>query len=184
MGDRHQFRAKWHNYAMGIYFVTICTHNRAHILGHISHDNITLSGIGLVAQQCILEIQQHHHSAELLNYVVMPNHIHIILKVEEQQSSSIKESANMGCLHAPKHKEPCGDFHHNSKLGTIIGSFKAAVTRSLRTANIDAYQQKTPIWQPRYHEHIIRDRESYDKIMAYIDNNVRTWQHDCFFNSK
>lgn len=169
---------------MGIFFVTICTHNRAHILGQITKDNMHLSNIGLIAQQCILEIDKHHKGVELLNHIIMPNHIHIVLKVEPQQLSAVDGSKNIGCLRTSQHKESCVDFHHNSKLGVIIGAFKAAVTRSLRSANTGISQQTTPIWQPRYHEHIIRNRESYDKIMTYIDNNVRTWQHDCFYNTK
>ncbi len=42
----------------------------------------------------------------------------------------------LGCLKPPKHGEICNDFHHNSRLAVIVGSFKAAVTRLARTRYI------------------------------------------------
>ena len=67
----------------------------------------------------------------------------------------------MGCLRAPQHGEPCEDFHHNSSLAVIVGTFKAAVTRLMRTrciASLRQQQQKQKVWQSRYHEHIIRNQ--------------------------
>jgi REP element-mobilizing transposase RayT len=36
-------------------------------------------------------------------------------------------------------------------------------------------------WQPRFHEHIIRDEESYLKIVEYIQNNPLKWQEDKYY---
>ena len=38
------------------------------------------------------------------------------------------------------------------------------------------------IWQRGYHDHIIRDKEDYNKIWEYIDTNVMKWELDCFYS--
>ncbi|MEB3291536.1 MAG: hypothetical protein VKJ24_00105 [Synechococcales bacterium] len=38
-------------------------------------------------------------------------------------------------------------------------------------------------WQPRYHDHIIRDAQAFDRIRHYIRNNPRQWQKDKFWKS-
>ena len=78
-------------------------------------------------------------------------------------SAQAKQNAGqkMGCLRAPQHGEPCEDFHHNSSLAVVVGTFKAAVARLMRTrciASLRQQQQKQKVWQPRYHEHIIRNQ--------------------------
>lgn len=46
MSDRHQFRAKWHNYNGGIYFVTICSAEKRHIFGQIIESQFKPSPLG------------------------------------------------------------------------------------------------------------------------------------------
>lgn len=90
--------------------------------------------------------------------------------------SIIAKSNTLGCLKPPKHGEICNDFHHNSRLAVIVGSFKAAVTRLARTRCIASL----PVWQSRFHEHIIHNQHALDNIMTYIDENVSHWDKDCF----
>lgn len=144
MNDRHAFRARWHDYNGGIYFVTICTHRRKHLFGRIHSD----AAVGT------------RFIASALGEIV-----------EEAM-----------------HTEGVADFHHNSRLATIVGAFKAGVTRNARTRLIASlpglhnyeHINRMPIWQSRYHEHIIRNQRAYDNIMNYIDNNIRNWHMDCF----
>ncbi len=91
----------------------------------------------------------------------------------------------MGCLRPPRHSEPCEDFHHNCSLAVVVGTFKAAVTRLMRTRCIASLQQQQiqTVWQPRYHEHIIRNQRAFEKIMNYIDTNIEKWDQDCFYTN-
>ena len=207
MSDRHAFRAEWHDYNSGIYFVTICSKDKQHIFGKIKDSIMILSDIGKIVERCILDISNHHTNVELWNYVVMPNHIHMVINVGTQPapvgtryiaSAQPMQTAgrNMGCLRALRHGEPCEDFHHNSSLVVVVGTFKAAVTRLMRTrcglmrtrciASLQQQQQQQQIhavWQPRYHEHIIRNQRAFEKIMNYIDTNIEKWSHDCFYTN-
>ena len=207
MSDRHAFRAEWHDYNSGIYFVTICSKDKQHIFGKIKDSIMILSDIGKIVERCILDISNHHTNVELWNHVIMPNHIHMVINVGTQPapvgtryiaSEQPMQTAgqNMGCLRAPRHGEPCEYFHHNCSLAVVVGTFKAAVTRLMRTrcglmrtrciASLQQQQQQQQIqtvWQPRYHEHIIRNQRAFENIMNYVDTNIENWSHDCFYTN-
>ncbi len=153
MSDRHSFRAEWHDYNSGIYFVTICANHKRHIFGKISDGQIYLSAIGNIIKNCLISIPNHHKNVELWNYVVMPNHIHMVLCVgttpvgaqyfapatttpATTTPATTTPEQNTGCLKPPRHGDPRIDNHFNSRLAVIIRSFKAAcsieVNRQLR----------------------------------------------------
>ena len=196
MSDRHAFRAEWHDYNSGIYFVTICSKDKQHIFGKIRNSNMILSEIGKIVESCILDISNHHTNVELWNHVIMPNHIHMVINLATPPPVGTRYIAsaqamhnagqNMGCLRASRHGEPCEDFHHNSSLAVVVGTFKAAVTRLMRTrciASLRRQQQIQTVWQPRYHEHIIRNQSAFENIMNYVDTNIEKWSHDCFYTN-
>lgn len=87
MANRHQFRANWHDYNGGIYFVTVCTHGRRHTLGSITNGEMHLSELGKITDRCINELERHHSDVSLLNYVVMPNHIHLAIDISPAPST-------------------------------------------------------------------------------------------------
>lgn len=177
MTDRHRFRAAWHDYDSAVYFVTVCAANKRSIFGHIAGDTMLLNELGLITDKAINEIPQHYPYVEIWNHVVMPNHVHMVVFVGTRHAASASTArANCGCLHPSRHGEPCADNHHNSQLARIVGSFKSAVTRIARTRHAASLQ----VWQPRYHDHIIRHQMSFDNIMNYIDNNPAIWSADCF----
>ena len=75
-------RAEWHDYNGGAYFVTICTHGREHYFGEISGGQMNLSEIGNYVNNVIQKISTHNHYAEIPLYVIMPNHIHLIVIID------------------------------------------------------------------------------------------------------
>ena len=80
-------RAAWHDYNGGIYFVTICTHAREHYFGEIRYDEngeaiMTMSEIGKHAEECISKMELLHNDITVPLWVVMPNHIHLLVIVE------------------------------------------------------------------------------------------------------
>jgi hypothetical protein len=60
-------------------------------------------------------------------------------------------------------------------LSTYICSLKAAVTRYAHECGIPF------AWQPRYHDHAIRDWKDNNNISQYIENNVMNWEKDYFY---
>ena len=59
-------------------------------------------------------------------------------------------------------------------VSSIIGSYKSAVTRHARRLGYEF------AWQPRFHDHIIRNEQAYINISNYIINNPIKWQEDKF----
>ena len=81
MTDRCQFRADWHDYNDGIYFVTICCKDKSHYFGAIENGEMRLSIPGTIIDRQIAALPTHFPGLELLNHVIMPNHVHIILSI-------------------------------------------------------------------------------------------------------
>ena len=79
---RRSARLKGYDYSQaGMYFVTICTHNRLCLFGEIQ-----LNEAGCVLQQCWVDIPIHFPQVELDEYVIMPNHIHGILTIVDSRT--------------------------------------------------------------------------------------------------
>ena len=74
-----------HNYNEGTFFVTICTHERKHYFGNIIDEKMCLSKLGVYTEYCISQIPIINKHVILHSYVVMPNHIHMIVIVSEAE---------------------------------------------------------------------------------------------------
>ena len=187
MANRHQFRADWHDYNRGIYFVTICCVQKRHLFGKIIRDpggapRFIPSALGEAVKENIKNIHTYYDNVEVWNHVVMPNHIHLVIAIQAQPTEPASaEQSGIGCLKPKRHEAPQSqDFHHNSKLASVVGAFKAGVTRWARTRRIASVPGDGKIWQARFHEHIIRSQRAFDNIMNYIDTNIENWCRDTF----
>ena len=169
--QRKSPRAFWHDYAGGLYFVTIVTHERRHFFGHISNDQMHLSVIGSYLDQQMLHITLHYHYAQPIKHVVMPNHLHFILYIDHETLPHSKRDT----VEAQNASDPIDYARQNiGWLSVVVGGIKSSVSKF---AHLSEPQFK---WQSRYHDHVIRNRDEFKKISDYIDNNVFTWNQDCF----
>lgn len=173
-------RAAFLDYMSGDYFVTVCTKNKIHYFGYIRNDKINLSSVGQFLKDNIESTEDHYPDAIILNYVIMPNHVHLIVRIKDVAGNGQNDVVNRGKLNelaeisVATGRDPTMTTHHNSRLSVIVGSMKAAVTRYARLNSIEFG------WQPRYHDHMIRGSRDGDNIWNYIDNNVANWNKDCF----
>ena len=76
-------RAAWHDYMGGAYFVTICTKDREFYFGEIKNDEMHLSEIGTYANEQFRDVSSNYPYAVIPSYVIMPNHIHAIVIIDE-----------------------------------------------------------------------------------------------------
>lgn len=142
-----------------------------------------LSAIGEIAESEWLKTFEMRPDMNLTmgEFVVMPNHFHAIIGIGKNEYNSgdncgTNSGDAMHCVptaaNQPK-PSPKNHFGPQSKnLATIIRGFKIGVTRSARELN-PAFT-----WQSRFHEHIIRDGASFDRITRYIQINPANWQGD------
>ena len=178
-------RARWHDYSDGAYFVTICTQEREPYFGHIVNGQITYTDLGLSANDCLQTIPSHFPDAEIPEWIVMPNHIHAIIIINApipnvetqnlasqiQQYTNHSETQNFASLQ----EEPILKFGPQSKnLASIVRGFKIGVTKFANEHNLSF------AWQPRFHDHIIRNQYEMNCIADYIKNNVERWKEDCY----
>ena len=180
----------WDYSLNGAYFITICTQNREHFFGKIENQKMQLSEIGKLATQFWLEIPNHFPFIELENFVVMPNHIHGILimnniLVETRFIASNNETNNETNVEtrfiASRQDNNiggiCGDknpmLHDN--ISKIIRWYKGRC--SFESRKIDSNFG----WQSRFHDHIIRNSNSFEIIQNYIVENPLKWKNDKFY---
>jgi len=177
---RRSIRLKGYDYSQdGLYFITICTHNREFLFGEIINNKMILNSAGKMANECWLKIPEHFPDAILHNHVVMPNHVHGIIELANRHVVGVQ---NLEPLQPPQQTLPPqqNQFQHiiPRSIGSIVRGYKIGVTNYFRT-HTDVYQ----VWQRNYHEHIIRDEPSYWRISEYIINNPGAWENDKFYRN-
>ena len=176
----------WDYSQPGAYFVTICTANRKCFFGEVAvvitheerqyieyNNEVSLNELGRIAESEWLKTKELRSdmNLELGEYVVMPNHIHGIIFIgENQYNVNIKEYLDG----TPRNK-----FGPQSKnLASVIRGFKSAVTTYARINNLIFN------WQTRFHDHIIRSEAEYYRIAEYITSNPSNWSKDEFYPLK
>lgn len=168
---RKSVRLREYDYSQpGNYFFTICTVNRACILGEIRGCGVKLSAAGEFVQATWLTIPDHFPMVHLDEMVIMPNHVHGILCIRTDEDGMPVDRPWPGGSNAQSGIGP-----RKNSLGSIIGSFKSASSREI---NKHRGTPGVPLWQANYYEHIIRDEQSLDRIRAYIAGNPARWEDD------
>lgn len=163
-GKRNSVRIKGYDYSQaGAYFVTICAHNKECLFGEINDGVIILNDVGKIVKFERLKNQELRHNVKSEEYVIMPNHIHGIIIIEDEELSRSEGQP-----------EIFGKPVKNS-LPTIIRSFKSAATRQF---NLMTHNPGKRLWQRNYYEHIIRDENDCRRIREYIDSNTVKWELD------
>ena len=131
------------------YFVTNCTGNRWCIFGS---PNI-LNGYGKIAEEEILKIPSHYEGIIIDKYVVMPNHVHMIVILE----------------------------NGNYNLNQIIAQYKSGVTRWIRKCMPDvavwqrSYHDHVIRNQAAYEKiwlYIEANPKNWDQDCFYLDPNI------------
>lgn len=98
--NRRSIRLKGYNYAQsGLYFITLCCQHRAHLFGEIRQDEMILNEAGHVVDACWKAIPEHFPHAVLHAYVVMPDHMHGIIELNEGVNNSFPK--NVGAENLP-----------------------------------------------------------------------------------
>jgi putative transposase len=137
----------------------------------VANETVNLSSIGKYADACWREVPQHHHHVDIDEFVVMPNHMHAIVILggperlpELRKREKFKRVAKLNDVR-PK----------ANSLGAVVGSFKSAVKRWCVTEQMEFE------WQPRFHDRIIRGKNSLKAVREYIRDNPANWSKDEFY---
>jgi REP element-mobilizing transposase RayT len=192
---RQSTRLKGYDYSKeGNYFLTICCQDKECLFGDVVNGKMILNNIGEVVNECWLKIPNHFPKVKLKEYVIMPNHIHGIIELINDEKSVSNNTAveNLRVINLKAENEQLlnsipiknsiiqNNFQKCTprSIGSIIKGFKIGVTKWIRDKNNFEPILIESIWQRNYHEHIIRDNREYEKIVKYIINNPSKWEID------
>ena len=156
-------RLKGYDYSKkGAYFLTICTQNRKNILSTIVGEGSPLprlSPYGEIVDGCIQKIPGKYPEVSVDCYVIMPNHIHILLSIVKND----------------------GRGDPSPTAGTIVGWLKYQSTKEINQLRGSSGDK---IFQRSFFDHIVRNRDDYDEIFKYICENPTRWRYDKLYAEK
>lgn len=175
---RRSIRLKHYDYSWtGAYYVTIVTWHRDILFGKIVNGEMILNKAGKTVLAELLELPKRLRYVELGAYIIMPNHVHVIIFIKGEAPLALpNQFIRNALLHndtAESSSPPRGP--KPASLGAIIGQFKSRATiRLWKIPNL----QNTLIWQRNYYEHIIRDEVDLKNKTDYIEANPSLWDDD------
>lgn len=148
----------------GAYFITICTQDRECTLSDIDVGDgfpvPVLTDYGKISDKYINLITEKYPTVFVDKYVIMPNHIHLLLVVQNPDFTA------------------SGTGNPSPTIGNVIGWLKYQVSKQINEIHGIAGQH---IFQRSYHDHIIRNEKTFQMIWKYIDENPLKWESDCFY---
>lgn len=192
---RKSFRLKGYDYSLnGAYFITICVQDMKCVFGKIIDGKMVFNELGKIAEEYWKKIGELHDFVDLSAFVIMPNHVHGIIVINH-------DDGDVGASHRHaqdmvSHSSNAYSYNSNrvspwetpTRIRTIqlpkkgipslMNHYKGAVKK---WANKNHHEYFS--WQRNYHEHIIRNEQSFEKIHDYIVHNPKSWHQDCFFIS-
>lgn len=164
---RKEIRLKNYNYnSNGSYFITFCVQDKKKILSQIHvgalHEapEVKLTEYGKVVKD-VIETVEERFEVTVDEYVIMPNHVHIIITSRRDISErAIHESPLRG----------------RSVISKIVGYIKMNSSKIIHRYNPDI-----KIWQRSYYDHIIRNEADYTEKLNYIQVNPLKWSKDEYY---
>lgn len=167
---RKSIRLQGYDYSQaGLYFITVCTHNRMPLFGEIVDGQMQFNKSGIVADEEWRKTEHIRSNIVLHEFVIMPNHVHGIIELVGAHCMR-PECANSD--------EQPGRVQRAPTVGDVVRGFKSSVTKRLNAISGTSGQR---FWQRNYYEHIIRNEDAYLKIAEYIQTNPQRWETDTYY---
>jgi len=187
----------------GLYFVTVCTAKKICWFGEVVDGKMVDSDFGSIARRQWEKSFAIRKELECHAFVLMPNHLHAIVELVIPQDDGGRRGdlgfnvetygrTSLPPAHSQKQKNQTnplrdskGSFHRQKKsISSFIAGYKSAVVIKIddfiddNQLSISKFNRANPLWQPRYHDHIIRNEKSYHRIRNYILSNPENWEDD------
>jgi len=112
--------------------------------------------IGNIIDEEIKNIQNRYINVKIDNYIIMPNHVHLIVALNKPWQE----------------QSPC------PTLFDVICTLKSITTKRVNQAECIS---KRKIWQARFNDHIIRNQYEYEMIWNYVEHNITKWNLDKYY---
>lgn len=159
--NRRSIRLRDFDYSQErFYFVTICSYKGKEVFGSFHKENIELSDLGKLIDNCLKDLKNRFEIV-LDKYVVMSNHIHLIIQIVGANHDSPKMGERAI-------RESPVQIGKRSLLSKIIGFLKADVSRKFGMR----------VWHRNYYDRVVRNRMELERIREYIIENPKNWHRD------
>lgn len=199
---RRSIRLKGYDYSQpGAYFVTLCAQGRECLFGKIENGEMILNDIGKIVADEWSKSAEIRDEIDLGEWVIMPNHFHGIVIINENNRVQRFCGVNRPCrVNRPvdptimnaengSHYRPVDptfdEYEFNEKpgprpksLASLLAGFKSSVTVRVNDLR---HTPGAKIWQRNYYERIIRNKMEYQQKTEYILKNPLNWKEDNFF---
>jgi len=178
---RRSIRLKGYDYSQaGAYFVTVCVKDHACLFGDVEQGGMILNDAGNMVKTWWLSIPDKYKHVELDEYMIMPNHIHGIIKIVGADQCVCPEPSVCPEYSKYSNETRKKGEHIGSPLPRMMQWFKTMTTneyiRGINTHGWERFNGK--LWQRNYYEHIIRDDKELQAIREYIIYNPLKWDED------
>ena len=125
------------------------------------YPKIQLTKIGNFVDETISSMNTAYQNFSIDKYVIMPNHIHLIIFIDDFGRLEI----------APTNGRRTEVATTMPSIPNIVRFLKSNVTKLVGVS----------VWQKLYYDHIIRDENDYLRIGDYILNNPSNWITDEYY---
>ena len=175
--------------APGAYFITVCTQNRKQILSQIVKSSVcdsdrmmpnntvgegftlpktalNMTPYGATVDKWIREISNKYSHISVDRYVIMPNHIHLLISVKRPNGRGDPSPTENVEVKSPGVIEAIAwlKYHTTKEIKEKFNTFDI------------------PIWQRSFHDHVIRNEEDYYEVAKYIAENPICWEEDTLYS--
>ncbi len=139
----------------GCYFITFCTYKR------ICYFELGNKEVHQIIEKIVARLPFFRGSwnIEVVDWVLMPNHIHLLVYLDagyDHESVSQPNNAHLS-------------------IGAIIGTLKRRISKEIKP-HLPAGIEN--IWQRGYYDRIVRNETEFNAIQAYIQQNPARWMED------
>ena len=178
LSKRKPTRLKTFDYnTTGLYFITICTEERRQVLSRIvgvdvpgDPNNLELLPYGKVADKYIKQMDAFYEKITVDQYVIMPNHIHLLLFVHRDGSPGTSTPT----MYPSPQARSSTPTRQTSSVSHFVSSFKRFCNK----------EYGKNIWQRGFYDHIIRGRKDYEELVKYIHENPIKWFYDELYSEE
>lgn len=175
-------RLKGYDYStVGSYSVTICVQHRLCLLGEIVDGEMRPNETGRTIERWWRFLPRRFPGMDIDAFVVMPDHMHGIILIGTNPTDAGRHPLVGTDLRVcPAAREGRDASHRQPHLPTILQRFKTITTTDYIAGvnHMDWSPFDGRLWQPRYHDRIVRSDRELDRIRTYIANNPANWPRD------
>ena len=184
----HLYRAKWMDYrSPSIQLLTMVTSDRLPLLGELQGQHIALTPLGQKVAEEIERIPTYKgaSSIEIYNYVIMPDHIHILLRIHDRLPKHLGQYIRWFKLQCSDAYQALAASHpalaatHTSARPTLAAVHSsarpalAAIPASIPSASHTPASNTPCLFAKEYHDRILTGKNQLTHMVRYIQDNPR-----------